>query len=90
MGLLGDKGWQALEYYNLYLDLKVDISERVQSLEYIKGEGNVTGEAYSYKDDRLKEKVNQLRFVLNELKNAGVSMEDLILLSCGVDSKEML
>lgn len=86
MGLLDNKSFMAQEYYNEYLDLKTDIADRVKNLQVMKQFGTVTEEGVKLKEDKLNEKVARLRVVLNELKIVhGVAMEDLILLSIGID-----
>jgi hypothetical protein len=84
MGLLEDKSWLAQDFYNEYLKLKVDISESIKNLEWMKSNGT-TEEGIKVREDRINEKVARLKIILNHLKLSGVSMEDLILLSIGVD-----
>lgn len=86
MSLLDNKGWQAQDLYNEYLELKTDIAERVKVLEYQKNViGTITEKGIKELEDKNSEKVARLRIVLNELKLFhGVAMEDLILLSIGI------
>jgi hypothetical protein len=78
------KSWQAQDYYNEYLDLKFKISDIVTELEYCKKH-----EKFNYMvekwESELEPLVKRLKFVLQELRLHGVSMEDLILLSVGVE-----
>lgn len=87
MGLLDKKGWMAQDLYNEYLDLKTDISERVKVLEYQKNiSGTITEKGIKEFEYTTNEKVARLREILNQLKVVhGVAMEDLILLSIGID-----
>lgn len=86
MGLLENKGWEAQDLYNEYLDLKQDISKRIQNLEYQVSMGNLTSDGVYFKQDIIDEKVDRLKVILNHMKVLhGISMEDLILLSIGVD-----
>lgn len=84
MGLLEDKSWLAQDFYNEYLSLKVQIQELILTRNHF--------ESYNKVDEaremqvKIDEKVTRLKFVLNVLKlECGVPMEDLILLSIGVD-----
>ncbi|WCK57183.1 hypothetical protein PP175_28765 (plasmid) [Aneurinibacillus sp. Ricciae_BoGa-3] len=74
--LLEGKGWIAQEFYNEYLRLKEEIFNLTKYVQY---EKNAELEA------KLEEKVKRLRFVLQQLKLNGVALEDLILLSIGVE-----
>ena len=83
MGLLVGKGWIAQEFYNEYLSLKMELSELTTNQEYFK-RTNREKEIQEYQI-AIDEKVEKLKFVLQELKTNGVKMEDLILLSIGID-----
>ena len=84
MGLLDNKDWKAREFFNEYLELKRDIQELVQHQEYF-ARHNRTKEVKDYQVD-IDAKVERLKFVLNNLKVIhGIAMEDLILLSIGID-----
>lgn len=84
MGLLENKGWIVQDFFNEYLDLKRDIQELVQHQQHF-ARHNRTKEVNDYQVD-IDEKVKRLKFVLNELKFVhGIAMEDLILLSIGID-----
>ncbi|MCY8063866.1 hypothetical protein MOC76_16370 [Bacillus spizizenii] len=86
MGLLKNKSWQAQDLYNEYLELKVDISEKVINLEFVKSMGEVTAEEATTRENSINEKVMRLRTVLNQLRvEHNVQLEDLIILSLGVD-----
>ncbi|MCY7943931.1 hypothetical protein MOC02_07405 [Bacillus inaquosorum] len=86
MGLLKNKSWQAQDLYNEYLELKVDISEKVINLEFVKSMGEVTPEEITTRENSINEKVVRLRTVLNQLRvEHNVQLEDLIILSLGVD-----
>ncbi|MFS0657420.1 hypothetical protein AB1L07_02180 [Niallia alba] len=87
MGLLDNKNWMAQDLYNEYLELKADIAERVKVLEYQKNiSGTITEKGIKELEDKNSEKAARLRKVLNELKVVhGIAMEDLILLSIGID-----
>jgi hypothetical protein len=73
---LEGKGWIAQEYYNEYLELK----EEIYSLTH-----NYLWHDELEKD--LNEKVKRMRFVLKQLQDNKVQLEDLILLSIGVEIK---
>ncbi|URJ76337.1 hypothetical protein MF621_004043 (plasmid) [Bacillus velezensis] len=86
MVLLKNKSWQAQDLYNEYLELKVIISEKVINLEYVKSIGEVTPEEITTRENSINEKVVRLRTVLNQLRvEHNVQLEDLIILSLGVD-----
>ncbi|UML50993.1 hypothetical protein MKS87_11410 [Bacillus subtilis] len=86
MGLLKNKSWQAQDLYNEYLELKVDISEKIINLEFVKSMGEVTAEEVTTRENSINEKVMRLRTVLNQLRvEHNVQLEDLIILSLGVD-----
>ncbi|MEC1404191.1 hypothetical protein [Bacillus subtilis] len=86
MGLLKNKSWKAQDLYNEYLELKVDISQEAINLEFIKSMGEVTAEEVTTRKNSINEKVMRLRTVLNQLKvEHNVQLEDLIILSLGVD-----
>jgi hypothetical protein len=85
MGLLEGKSWLAQDFYNEYLKMKVDISESIKSLDYCKLRDVLTEEVIKAREEKIAEKVARLKVILNHLKLSGVSMEDLILLSIGVD-----
>ncbi|MFS0657416.1 hypothetical protein AB1L07_02160 [Niallia alba] len=77
---------QAQEYFNEYLDLKVDIDERVKNLNYMKNTGKLTVDEVESRQVEINIKVERLLYVLNKLNVVhGVLFEDLILLSIGVD-----
>lgn len=77
---------QAQEYYKEFLELKIDIEERIKNLNYMKSVGTITEEGIQFKQDKIDEKVERFKFVLNQLKVFHeVSMEDLILLSLGIE-----
>lgn len=85
MGLLKNKSWQAQDLYNEYLELKVDISEKIINLEFVKSM-EVTAEEVTTRENSINEKVMRLRTVLNQLRvEHNVQLEDLIILSLGVD-----
>lgn len=85
-GLLKNKSWKAQDLYNEYLELKVDISQEAINLEFIKSMGEVTAEEVTTRKNSINEKVMRLRTVLNQLKvEHNVQLEDLIILSLGVD-----
>ncbi|KXJ35293.1 hypothetical protein AX282_06095 [Bacillus spizizenii] len=86
MGLLKNKSWQAQDLYNEYLELKVDISEKIINLEFVKSMGKVTAEEVTTRENSINEKVMRLRTVLNQLRvEHNVQLEDLIILSLCVD-----
>ncbi|WP_243572772.1 hypothetical protein [Bacillus stercoris] len=86
MGLLKNKSWHAQDLYNEYLELKVEISQEVINLEFVKSMGEVTAEEVTTRKNSINEKVMRLRTVLNQLKvEHNVQLEDLIILSLGVD-----
>lgn len=87
MGFLDNKSWMAKDLYKEYLDLKTDIAERVKVLDYQKNiNGAVTEKGIKELESKIDDKVLRLRAVLNEMKIVhGVAMEDLILLSVGIE-----
>ncbi|MCR4362132.1 hypothetical protein JDW21_18865 [Bacillus subtilis] len=86
MGLLKNKSWQAQDLYNEYLELKVDISEKIINLEFVKSMGEITAEEVATRENSINEKVMRLRTVLNQLRvEHNVQLEDLIILSLGFD-----
>ncbi|MGD1416395.1 hypothetical protein [Bacillus stercoris] len=86
MGLLKNKSWQAQDLYNEYLELKVDISEKIINLEFVKSMGEITAEEVATRENSINEKVMRLRTVLNQLRvEHNVQLEDLIILSFGFD-----
>lgn len=86
MGLLKNKSWQAQDLYNEYLELKVDISEKIINLEFVKSMGEITTEEVTTRENSINEKVMRLRTVLNQLRvEHNVQLEDLIILSLGFD-----
>jgi hypothetical protein len=85
VGLLDEKGWIAQDFYNEYLDLKVEISEMVKNIHYIQSRGLDSSEFLETRKEKLNEKVKRMRFILEQFKLNGVALEDLILLSLGVD-----
>lgn len=87
MGLFEQKSWLAQDFYNEYLELKTDIAERVKIVDYQKHvSSTMTNAGLEELDMELHQKVKRLRFVLNQLKLVhGIALEDLILLSIGID-----
>lgn len=84
MGLLENKGWLAQDFYNEYLKLKVEISELIQNQKYF-ARHDKQKEVQDYQNE-IDEKVDRLKLVLNQLRVVhGISMENLILLSIGID-----
>lgn len=84
MSLLAGKHWQAQDYYNEYLRLKTEIPELINSRDYF-FRHNKEKEVQEFQVS-IDEKVERLKLVLNQLKLVhGIAMEDLILLSIGVD-----
>lgn len=84
MGLLDNKSWQAQDYYNEYLTLKTEISHLINSRDHF-FRNSKPKEVQEYQHS-IDEKVDRLKFVLNQLNVVhGISMENLILLSIGVD-----
>lgn len=88
MELFANKSWMAQELYNEYLNLKIDIQSLVQKLDYLRntGRNNVPGGTYYQQETELNTKVKRFKTILNELRMMhGILLEDLILLSLGVD-----
>lgn len=73
---LEGKSWITQDYYNEYLNLKEEIFKYASLLE-CKDDVSI--------QEKLDEKVNRMKYVLGRLKENGVAMGDLILLSLGVD-----
>jgi len=82
MTFLKGKGWIAQEFYNEYLNLKAEISELARNKEYFERNNHENSEEI---EKTLKEKVSRMRFVLQQLKLNGVSLEYLFFLDLGVD-----
>lgn len=78
------KSWLAQEYYNEYLDLKLKIKDATIEYTYCAERPRYNEMADIYQKE-LIEYTARLRIVLHELKNNGVDMTDLVLLSAGVD-----
>lgn len=74
----------AQEFYNEYLELKQSIGELINERDYFT---RIKRTKYvSECQGKIDDKVERLKLVLNQLKVVhGVSMEDLILLSIGID-----
>jgi hypothetical protein len=84
MSLLVGKNWQAQDFYNEYLRLKTEIPELINSRDHF-FRHNKDNEAQEFQFS-IDEKVERLKFILNQLKVVhGIAMEDLILLSIGID-----
>lgn len=84
MSLLAGKHWQAQDFYNEYLRLKTEIPELISGRDHL-FRHNKEKEVQDFQIS-IDEKVERLKLVLNQLKVVhGVAMEDLILLSIGVD-----
>lgn len=79
-----ESSWKAQDFFNDYLQLKSDIILGYKDRDYYFRINNE--EKFAQTHEELVKKVNALKFVLNQLKVVhGVQMEDLILLSVGVD-----
>lgn len=84
MSILENKGWMAQDFYNEYLELKVKISELVKTKEHFE-RNRQPRKVIQEIEVELNEKVSRMRFVLEQFKYNGIALEDLILLSIGVD-----
>jgi hypothetical protein len=84
MSILENKGWMAQDFYNEYLELKVKISELVKTKEHFERHRQPR-KVIEEIEVELNEKVSRMRFVLEQFKYNGIALEDLILLSIGVD-----
>ena len=79
-----EQSWKAQDFFNEYLQLKSDIILGYKDRDYYFRMNNE--EKFVQTHEELLEKIAKLKFVLNQLKVVhGVQMEDLILLSVGVD-----
>ena len=79
-----EHSWKAQDFFNEYLQLKSDIILGYKDRDYYFRINNE--EKFVQTHEELLEKIARLKFVLNQLKVVhGVQMEDLILLSVGVD-----
>ena len=85
--LLDNKGWNAKEFYNQYLDLKLEIGQLSKEIEFLTYSKHT--EQVASKKVELKERTEKMLFVLEQLKRHGVPPEHLILLSIGVDISEL-
>lgn len=84
MGLLDNKSWKAKELYNEYLQLMKEIPQLVKARDFYISKNSDIG-SRDYQND-IDENVERLKDVLNQLKIVhGIAMEDLILLSIGID-----
>lgn len=83
MGLLDNKGWLAQDFYNEYLSLKQEIPHLISSRDHF-FRCNKAKEVQEFQHS-IDEKVSRLKFVLEQLRLEGIKMEDLILLSVGID-----
>lgn len=71
----------AQEYYNEYLKLKEEVSYLINSRTHVLNQEEILNI-----HQKIDSKVERLRFILYQLKEThGVAMEDLILLSIGVE-----
>jgi hypothetical protein len=77
---LKGKSWMAQEYYNEYLIMKQEISEL----------NVVLNSRFGTPQDEAKliQEIARFKYVLSMLKEQGVDMADLILLSIGVDMED--
>lgn len=83
MRLLANKGWQAQEYYNEYLLLKETLVYLQHEIEHC--QKYLTNIQVASLERDLKEKTDRLMFLLENLELHGVSMKELVLLSCGIE-----
>ncbi|PLS19314.1 hypothetical protein CVD28_02560 [Bacillus sp. M6-12] len=84
MGLLDNKSWMAQDLYNEYLDLKTEIPQLINSRDHFFRHQKMK-EVKEFQES-IDEKVKRFKTILNELKVVhGIAMEDLILLSIGID-----
>jgi len=84
MAFLDGKSWIARELYIEYLQLKTDIPALINGRDHF-AQRNKSEEVEDFQKD-INTKVDRLEFVLNQLKvEHGIRMEDLILLSIGID-----
>lgn len=84
MGLLDNKSRKAKELYNEYLQLMTEIPQLVKARDFYISKNSDIG-SRDYQND-IDENVERLKDVLNQLKIVhGIAMEDLILLSIGID-----
>lgn len=73
--------WKAQDYYNEYLELK----ESIVNLNHYLDNRHLSEE---YKDSYkmlLENRIQRFKYILAMLKESGVNMEELILLSVGID-----
>lgn len=83
--LLEGKSWLTQDYYNEYLELKVNISTLTDKLNHQHGRVTpLTEEQIQEIQSSLNQKVKRMKLVLEQLKLGGISHVDLILLSLGV------
>ncbi|RHW31869.1 hypothetical protein [Oceanobacillus profundus] len=84
MGLLQNKSWMTEELYNQYLQLKTEIPQLIKARDFYVSKQSDLG-ILDYQNS-IDEKVERLKYILNQLKVVhGIAMEDLILLSIGID-----
>lgn len=84
MGLLDNKSWVAQDLYNEYLQLKTEIPHLINSRDhFFRHEKAKEVQEFQQSIDK---KVDRLKIILSQLKiEHGIKMEDLILLSIGID-----
>lgn len=84
LGEILESSWQAQDYFNEYLILKEAIIQGHKEQDYYFRKNDK--EKFMQNGEELFKKIDRLKFILNQLRiNHGVNMEDLILLSVGVD-----
>lgn len=79
------KDWKAQNYYNEYMSLKVEISEMTKNFRFIESTGTVLPQEIEIRKEKINEKIERFKFILHQLKLCGVDLQDLILLSVGVE-----
>lgn len=66
--LLENKSWQTQDYFNEYLSLKEDIVRLSIGMD----------------NDALKEKVDRMKYIIEQLKLKGIRVEELLFLAMNV------
>lgn len=76
--------WQVQEYYNRYLELKSEISTLMRNDAFGFDDGIDEAEAETELDNKVKE----FQSTLSNMKLHGIKMEDLIMLSIGIEPED--
>ena len=83
-----NKGWLAEEYYERYLEIKKDISLVTSELNEYKNEDVVDDKKVRLLEEQLRKLTKAIVFYIKQLKSVGITSEQLLLLSIGLELDE--